>query len=93
MLRVIATIVLPLVLPSALYLLWVAALRRAPEQRIDWRAAPWIWLVGIGLGLAAGVLAFVHIGFGTQEGGRYVPAHVENGKLVPGRFEPAAGSR
>jgi hypothetical protein len=39
-------------------------------------------------GLAAAVLWFVYLGFNAERhSGAYVPAHIENGKLVPGRME------
>ena len=40
------------------------------------------------LGLAAAVLGLVAVNvFAPRGHGVYVPAHVENGVLVPGRFE------
>jgi hypothetical protein len=39
-------------------------------------------------GLVAAVAWFVYIGFNAERySGAYVPAHIENGKLVPGRME------
>ena len=93
MLRVVVTVVLPLVLPSALYLTWAMAARRVPATPDAWRALPWPYLAGVGVVLAVGVLALVHIGFGTPNAGRYIPAHMEGGELVPGHFEPDAASR
>ena len=49
MLRVLLTIVLPLVLPTALYLLWVSTLGTPQEGgAMSWTAVPWIWLAGAG---------------------------------------------
>ena len=36
--------------------------------------------------MLAGILVFVHFS-GAPPGSHYVPAHVENGVLVPGRFD------
>jgi len=88
MLRVFFTIVLPLVLPTALYLLWAAY---GPGRGDGGRrgAPPWLWLAGAGVLLLAGVLFVVIAGFGTSQPGIYVPPHVENGRIVPGHIEPA----
>jgi hypothetical protein len=89
MLRVIFEILLPLVLPTVLYLAgtWIAALvqhddavRRAP--------LPWLWLAGAGVVLLAVMLVVVNIGFGTAERGVYVPPRWTDGHIVPGHVEP-----
>ena len=55
--RVLLTIVLPLLLPTAVYLLWVTALRPARRNGAPlWRALPWVWLAGVGVALLALVL-------------------------------------
>src|ERR1700740_381142 len=60
MLRVFLTIVLPLLLPTAVYLLWIGTLGSSPEGgAIPWTAVPWIWLAGAGAVLLAVVLLFV----------------------------------
>ena len=49
MLRVVLTIIVPLVVPTGLYLFWVLVLR--PERRgraMRWSALPWLWLAGAG---------------------------------------------
>jgi hypothetical protein len=89
MLRVFATIVLPLVLPTALYLLWVrVANRPARGESVGWAALPWLWLAGAGALLLAGVLFVVIAGFGTSTPGRYVAPSWENGRIIPGHIEP-----
>ncbi|MDQ0473622.1 DUF6111 family protein [Labrys wisconsinensis] len=69
-------------IPFALYALWLAMKRINPMERRAWRNAPLLWLLlgalvttGIGLGLVG------HFG-GAPAGSVYVPAHLENGKLV-----------
>jgi hypothetical protein len=92
MLRVMFSVVLPLLLPTALYGLWVLAINRHDGADTNWRALPWVWLVVAGVGLAAIVLvAVVQIG-GIGEG-TYVPPHVEHGTLIPGHVVPAPASR
>ncbi|MFY9628800.1 MAG: DUF6111 family protein [Methylocystis sp.] len=38
-------------------------------------------------GLLVAVAGILFLGLGAREQGTYITAHVENGKLVPGRFE------
>jgi hypothetical protein len=97
MLRVFFTIVLPLLLPTALYLLWLRLAHwspgGAPEESgrgdaIRWAALPWVWLAGAGALLLALMLFVVTVHFGTAEPGTYVPPRWENGRIVPGHIEP-----
>ena len=89
MLRVFVTMVLPLVLPTALYLGWVwMAQGPRHDDGVRWGALPWVWLAGAGVLLAAVVLLVVMVGFGTSQPGVYVPPRMESGKIVPGHIEP-----
>ncbi|MGC2414518.1 MAG: DUF6111 family protein [Stellaceae bacterium] len=97
MLRVFFTIVLPLVLPTALYLVWlrVAHWPRAGssegspvDESVRWAALPWVWLAAAGAALLALVLFVVTVHFGTSQPGTYVPPRWENGRVVPGHIEP-----
>ena len=88
--RVLLTIVLPLILPTALYLIWVTTLRRqsSPDADSRWTALPWVWLAGAGLVLLAIVLFVVTVHFGAPQQGVYVPPRWQNGHIVPGHIEP-----
>jgi hypothetical protein len=89
MLRVLLTIVLPLVLPTALYLAWVRTTQwEEDEGGMRWRALPWLWLAGAGTVLLILVLVVVNVRFGRPEPGVYVPPRWENGQIVPGHVEP-----
>lgn len=91
MTRLFLTIIVPLLLPTALYVLWAVSVGRAAiaGAAAEWRALPWTWLVIAGVILAIMVLvAVVEIG-GAREG-TYVPPRVENGEVVPGHVEPPA---
>ena len=89
MARVFITIVLPLLLPTALYLLWVSALGPSHEGgAIPWASMPWVWLAGAGVALLAVVLFVVTVGFGTQQQGIYVAPRWLNGAIIPGHIEP-----
>ncbi|MBX6323954.1 MAG: hypothetical protein IRY94_19225 [Rhodospirillaceae bacterium] len=91
--RVFVTIVVPLILPTVLYILYLAALRRrfvgqepgapAPEGR----RIPWLWLA-----LAGGLLTLVtFLAVAKLEdappGSHYEPARVIDGVIQPGRLE------
>jgi hypothetical protein len=89
MLRVIVTIVVPLLLPTAIYLTWMRLAQRSPPAgAMAWATLPWLWLAAAGVVLLAFVLLVVTVGFGTSQTGVYVPPHTENGRIVPGHFEP-----
>jgi hypothetical protein len=91
MVREFLAIVLPLLLPTALYLLWMGTLG-APHEgaAIPWTSVPWVWLAGAGAALLAIVLLVVTVGFGTQQQGVYVAPRWQNGHIIPGHIEPQA---
>ncbi|MCC7048193.1 MAG: hypothetical protein IT562_15880 [Alphaproteobacteria bacterium] len=100
MIRLLVSIVLPLLLPTVLYLVYAWHLgRRARARGGDGGAVPaevdvpWSWLVLAGVVLAGVVLALISVAVnfidtGAKPGAHYEPAHMENGKLVPGRTTP-----
>ena len=82
MLRIFLTIVLPLVAPTALYLVWLRVAHWPAEgsvegsvasERVRWAALPWVWLAAAGAALLALVLFVVTVHFGTAQPGTYVP--------------------
>jgi uncharacterized protein DUF6111 len=91
MIRAFLTVVLPLLLPTALYLLWAITMRRAEAAGISdlLRDLPWLWLGGAGIALLVGVLFLVALGIGTNaDTAHYVPPRTIDGKIVPGHVEP-----
>ena len=91
--REILTLVVPLLLPTALYFAWLY-FTRWPEtgQTMAWHRLPWAWLAAAGVVLTALVLFVVTVGFGTAvTGGAYVPPRFEDGRIVPGHIERAPG--
>ena len=81
--RVFLTIIVPLLLPTALYASW----RILAGKRINVPKA-WVWLAVSGLVLASLTLVFLSVDFGEPKGGQYVPPHVSgDGTVVPGRIE------
>ena len=81
--RVFLTIVVPLLLPTAVYLAWRVAAGRGLSL-----PASWLWLVVSGLALACLTLIAASLDFGLPRQGVYVPPHVTNGQVVPGHIEP-----
>ena len=90
MTRVALTIVVPLILPSLLYIAWLRATGRLMAVRGGIAPLPWPWLIGSGLALAALTLVVVNVQFGNSPQGTYVPPHVEDGRVVPGHVVPQA---
>jgi hypothetical protein len=86
--RAFLAIVLPLALPTALYVLYMALARRRPgaagaaAQPIE---MPWSWLA-----IAGGILAIVTLSalylFEDYGRGRYHPAQLIDGEIKPGYF-------
>lgn len=71
--------------PFAIYAIALVMMRRDTRDRENWGAKVIAWLAVAGIVLVAiSLVWFSHYGgFGT--GTTYIPAHIENGKLVPGR--------
>ena len=89
MLREILTLVVPLVLPTVVYLLWVRAVRSSETEGVmAWQRLPWVWLAVSGVALAGLVLFVVTVHYGTAIPGIYVPPRMENGRIVPDHIEP-----
>lgn len=81
--RVFLTIIVPLLLPTALYAAW----RGLVGKQINIPAV-WIWLAVAGLLLASLMLVFVSVDFGGPKVGQYIPPHVgAGGTVVPGHIE------
>ena len=86
MTRLFLSILLPLLLPTVLYVLWASSLGRAEfAGTANWRSLPWAWLVVAGVALAVVVL-FTVVETGGRHDGTYVPPHLVNGVIVPGHF-------
>jgi hypothetical protein len=90
--RVVLQYVLPLLLPTLAFLGWLALTRKAGETRAETMArvhdGPWYWLVISGFVLMAGGLVYLGVGQGDPPPGSvYVPPHVEDGRVIPGRMK------
>jgi Family of unknown function (DUF6111) len=79
--RVLLTILLPLILPTVIYFLWRAARRLAIVT--EGATLPWPWLLGAGVALTAITLVIVSVQFGAAPTGKYVPPRVIDGQVEP----------
>jgi hypothetical protein len=71
-------------LPFLLFFLFLVATRREAFSPEHWRGARgWLAILGVGLAIAGLVVETLWLDRYT---GVYVPAHMENGKLIPGHF-------
>lgn len=77
---------IPLLAPFALYGAYLWWVKRMQAGHPGWREAPWAWLTIAGFLLAAASFVVYGLITGEPVGGIYEPAHVEDGKLVPGRI-------
>lgn len=87
MFRFIAFDAVFFLLPFAAYALWLIITRRTLRNAEDWQVKTIAWLALVGAVLmVAALVVFVHLDT-SPPGGTYVPAHVENGVIVPGHIE------
>ena len=91
MTRILLTYIVPLLLPAALYILYVIAARRImagqSETAAQLRRVPWLWLAAAGVVLMGISLAIYSLTTGGESHRAYVPPRVEDGKVVPGHLE------
>ncbi len=80
----IALFILPLALYAAYFYI---TQRKQNAVSMEWNNMPLSLLLQSGLALIViGMLITAYAG-GDKAGGTYVPAHVENGKLIPGEVK------
>jgi hypothetical protein len=82
--RIFLTVMVPLFLPTVLYLIW----RGSPGKPVNFPIV-WIWLSLAGILLASLTLVALSVDFGAPGSGQYVPPHVSGSSVVPGRVLPA----
>jgi hypothetical protein len=74
-------------LPFAAYALWLIITRRTLTNAADWQVKTIAYLVLAGAVLMiAALVVFIHLDI-SPPGGTYVPAHIENGVIVPGHID------
>lgn len=87
MARTVLLYLIAFALPFIAYLFWLRWERWRSEQPPEKRPLPWIPLASVGVFLVIVVILGESFLRGDDANGRYVPAHIEDGKLVPGRIE------
>ncbi|MBV8847994.1 MAG: hypothetical protein JOZ16_00230 [Methylobacteriaceae bacterium] len=86
MFRVLLEPALLFALPFAVYVLYMSARQRYPFAVEAWSHSRLATLALAGLAVAVAGVILLGL-FAPRERGAYVPAHVENGRLLPGHFE------
>jgi len=88
--RQLLTVLVPLLLPMAGYLIYLAMLRRYQQEAgaaaTGLRDVPWVWLVVAGALLVAVTFVAYALFGGAEPGSVYTPARVIDGKIEPGGF-------
>lgn len=86
MIRAVAESLAFFLTPFIAFAIYLLVRRRNPATVDAWTGGAAATLSLVGLALAA-LAIFLFGVFEDRPRGAYVPAHVENGQLVPGRFE------
>jgi hypothetical protein len=94
MFRKLLTVVLPLMLPTLIYMAYMMIDRRkaaaaggAPVSW--WVGAPWAWLITGGVFLAGIVLFILALTSGFDTGTTYHPARLIDGRVIEGETTPS----
>ena len=92
MTRIFFTFVLPLILPTAIYLIWVWRARRNHEHdggaRPELRKGPLFWSLVIGFILmSAGLVTIALTSGDPPDSGVYQSPRMEDGKIVPPSYK------
>ena len=85
MIRPVLTEVVLFLAPFALYAIFLVATKNGVLERSSWGPRILLWLTGAGLVLM--IVSFILLAqfSGAPTDSTYEPAHIEDGKFVPGR--------
>jgi len=84
MIRPVLTELALFVLPFLVYAIYLWATRAGVLHPESWPLSTLMWLTIAALVLVAGSFIVLAQWGGEPAGSTYVPAHIENGKLIPG---------
>lgn len=87
MIRPFLTEIALFVAPFAAYAIFLIATRAGLLDLASWPPRVLFWLTGIALVLMIGSFVVIAQFAGEEVGSTYVPARIEDGKFIPGRFE------
>lgn len=81
----------PVLLPLAVYVLWILYRQHRAKKTgapvPGFKDGPWVWVVLSCMVLA--IIGFILLGLSHQPSeGEYIPAHMENGQMVPAKVIP-----
>jgi hypothetical protein len=85
MIRPLATEILLFVAPFVLYVVFLWATKAGVLHPDSWPLSRIAWLVIVALALMVGSFIYFAKYSGAPPGSIYVPAHLEDGKFVPGQ--------
>jgi hypothetical protein len=86
MIRPVATELLLFLVPFALYALYLWATKRGGVlDRANWPLTHVLWLLIAAFALVIGSFIVLAQWGGAPPGSTYIPAHMEDGKFVPGQ--------
>ena len=85
MIRPVATEIILFLMPFVLYGVFLWATKAGVMHPDSWPLSRIAWLVIVALALVAGSFIYFANYGGAPPGETYVPAHMENGKFVPGQ--------
>jgi hypothetical protein len=88
--RIVLDYILPLVLPTILFIFWrlferKRAIARGAAEIPSLADGPWVWLAVAGVALLGASLMFLAFTTGEPKGGRYEPPQLIDGEVRPGR--------
>jgi hypothetical protein len=84
MIRPVLTVLALFLAPFAAYAIFLWATRAGVLNRVNWPLTRIAWLVIAALILMIGSFVVLAHWRGASPGSTYVPAHIEDGKFVPG---------
>jgi hypothetical protein len=84
MLRVLLQYLVPLLLPFAVYAVYVVLTERRQPDWLGLDGRHWLLLGGAGLMLVAISMVTWSLRSGAPSSEKYIPPHLEDGRIVPG---------
>lgn len=88
MIRILLNYILPLALPTLIYLIWATMAARRGNKTSPLSEGPWFMLAVAGFALMLAALAATVMYGSMEPGGKYRAPYSKDGKIVPGRMEP-----